>query len=60
MSYPARSAKATTSADMLRSSATQENQRTRRPERRSMRGAMTSTPPRMSSITKTMLTPSNV
>jgi hypothetical protein len=45
---------------MLSRSAPQEYQRTARPESLSMSGAMTSTPPRISSITNTMLTPSKV
>lgn len=51
---------AVSSAAMLRTRATHENHRTARRLSRSMIGAMTSIPPRISSIMNTMDTPLNV
>ena len=55
-----RSANATSKAAALNASPAHENHRVLRPLSRSTTGARKRTPPRMSSITKTMETPSNV
>ncbi|MEZ4249951.1 MAG: hypothetical protein R3B99_17095 [Polyangiales bacterium] len=60
MSKPLRSTKTTINARKLNPSPTHENHFVLRPESASTIGAITNTPPRIKSITKTIETPSKV